>query len=78
MAFDRIDYGKTIFRKIGCVSEEISVNYQNIFSWSSGIVLHEIFTLGCEPYEAIHPKQLQTFLLTGNRMEKPIYADENM
>jgi hypothetical protein len=37
-----------------------------------------MFTLGAEPYAAIPIKQLKSFLNSGQRLDKPTYADINM
>ena len=42
-----------------------------LFSWSFGIVLWEIFTLGGTPYPSLPTENLLDFLSEGNRMAKP-------
>jgi hypothetical protein len=37
-----------------------------------------MFSLGAEPYAAIPIKQLKSFLNSGQRLDKPQYADANM
>ena len=43
----------------------------NIFSWSFGIVLWEIFTLGGTPYPSLPTEHLLDFLSHENRMRQP-------
>ena len=37
-----------------------------------------MFSFGREPYETIPVKQIKKFLITGQRMDKPTYADAKM
>lgn len=41
------------------------------FSWSFGVCLWEIFTLGGAPYPGLPTEQLLDFLSEGHRMEQP-------
>ena len=45
--------------------------YYHYCSWSFGICLWEIFTLGGTPYPGIPTDQLLDFLSDGHRMEQP-------
>ena len=39
--------------------------------WSFGIVVWEIFTMGCRPYSGIHNHEIVNFLQSGQRMKQP-------
>jgi serine/threonine protein kinase len=50
----------------------------DITSWSFGILLYEIVTLGATPYPSIGPEQLLKILNTGYRMEKPRHCHDSL
>jgi hypothetical protein len=47
-------------------------------SWSFGVLLFEIFSLGQIPYEGISDKELVALLQKGKRLEKPNFANDEM
>ncbi len=48
------------------------------FSWSYGVLLFEIFTLGDTPYVAIQPTDMLQYLDDGNRLPKPEFSTNEM
>ena len=83
----RIDCRSSIFRKKRCVSSrnlgENIIHLLPFFSWSFGILLYEVLTLGKEPYESIggdddKKEALIEFLKSGKRLSKPELAAENV
>ena len=53
------------------ISIELGDSVKIHFSWSFGIVLWEIFTLGGTPYPSLPTENLLDFLTEGNRMAQP-------
>jgi hypothetical protein len=41
-------------------------------------LLHEMYSLGNDPYENVPLKQLKSFLNSGQRMDQPTYANTEM
>jgi serine/threonine protein kinase len=52
--------------------------YPNSDNWSFGILMWEIFTLGGNPYPTVPVENLFDYLKDGNRMSKPMYADDDI
>jgi FMS-like tyrosine kinase 1 len=52
--------------------------YQNSDIWSFGVLMWEVFTLGGNPYPSVQVEKLFEYLKEGNRMSKPMYADDEM
>ncbi|MEQ2266103.1 hypothetical protein XENORESO_018213 [Xenotaenia resolanae] len=58
--------------------------FQNIYSsesdvWSYGVVLWEIFSLGCSPYPDLQTtRQFGTALKRGHRMDRPEHAPSDL
>ena len=48
------------------------------FSWSFGIVLFEMYSLGEIPFETVEPIELIPHLVQGNRPKPPLMAPEKM
>jgi serine/threonine protein kinase len=52
--------------------------YPNSDTWSFGILMWEIFTLGGNPYPTVPVEKLFDYLKEGNRMTKPMYCDDEL
>ena len=48
------------------------------FSWSFGVTLWEIYSLGEIPYKEIAPAELRRHILEGNRLQMPELCDKEM
>jgi hypothetical protein len=60
-----------------CKYKNILVHLQ-YFSWSFGVLLYELLTLGQEPYEQIENDAIIEYLNSGKRLEKPDLASDAM
>ncbi len=60
------------------VPNELNVILTCLFSWSFGILLWEVFTLGGNPYPTVPVENLFQLLREGHRMERPPYASIEM
>ncbi|ELU04082.1 hypothetical protein CAPTEDRAFT_93615 [Capitella teleta] len=46
--------------------------------WSFGVVMWELLTRGCQPYPDVDNFDIRTYILCGNRMDRPDYAPDEM
>jgi hypothetical protein len=52
-----------------------------IYSWSFGVLLHEIFTFGRNPFDGVEHKDLFEYILRNQQegyMEKPALCPDEM
>ncbi|GBP03773.1 Vascular endothelial growth factor receptor 1 [Eumeta japonica] len=61
---------------IECITDRTFSTQSDV--WAFGIVLWELFTLAKTPYPNMHHTQLLPWLLEGNRLGKPRYADDRL
>ena len=60
-------------------SERESVNIDIItFQWSFGVLLWELFMRGELPYLDVDSWDIKSYLLTGSRLEKPLYCPDHV
>ena len=49
----------------------IFINNNIIFRWSFGVLLWEIYTLGCNPYPDVQREEIAKHIYDGYRMSRP-------
>lgn len=72
------------FEMLTSIKQEVTVEiFQNLnefdpnFSWSFGILMFEIITLGGSPYPGIQPDDMLEYLDAGGRMDQPDNCPNN-
>jgi hypothetical protein len=50
----------------------------NLISWSFGVLMWEMWSIGVQPYFWVQQENLLDFLTNGKRMPKPAHADDEM
>ena len=46
--------------------------------WSFGVTCWEIFTLGLQPYPTVNSHEMAKYLMSGERLDKPVLASNKM
>ena len=54
-----------------CMSLFMCFDYITFFSWSFGVLLYELFTMGETPYSTVQPADMIEYLESGHRLPKP-------
>jgi hypothetical protein len=60
------------------IPSPVSCVILSYFSWSFGVLLYEIFSLGETPYSTVQQAAMIEYLEGGNRLSKPPMADDVM
>ncbi|KAI9583703.1 hypothetical protein GQX74_005451 [Glossina fuscipes] len=79
-------YHENVYKKVGngklpikwLALESLTHQIYTTESWSYGILLYEIVTLGSAPYPAVTTSRLLNFLKAGHRMEKPKHCTQEI
>ncbi|KAL9920826.1 tyrosine protein kinase receptor torso isoform 1-T4 [Glossina fuscipes fuscipes] len=79
-------YHENVYKKVGngklpikwLALESLTHQIYTNESWSYGILLYEIVTLGSAPYPAVTTSRLLNFLKAGHRMEKPKHCTQEI
>ena len=61
----------------GCPSVIMTV-FLFISQWSFGVVMWELLTRGCPPYPDVDVLDVKSYLISGQRMDRPDYAPDEM
>jgi hypothetical protein len=67
----KIELALPLYNCRKCLSFTNTIWKSSLFSWSFGILMFEIITLGGSPYPGVQPDDMLSHLEQGNRMEQP-------